>query len=322
MGRSVPAGLRGALLNSRAVQPAAPARLAVWFIAARPKTLVAAAAPVLIGAGLAAFHEGFRPLPALAALMGALLIQVATNLANDYYDFVRGADTAERVGPMRVAQAGLLAPAAVRRGMFAALATATLVGSYLVWVGGWPILLVGLVSMGCAVAYTGGPFPLVYHGLGDPFVFVLFGLVAVAGTVWVQMRLLLPDALLAGAGVGALSTAILVVNNLRDRASDARTGKRTLAVRLGRTGTAVEYSLLLGVGVCVPVVGITGYRWPAITVTAGLAATLLCASPLRAVWAHRGPTDLLPALGQTARAVALYGILLGASLAWGPGPIG
>ena len=291
-------------------------------MAARPQTLTAAAAPVLIGAGLAAFRGGFRALPAFAALVGALLIQVATNLANDYYDFVRGTDTAERVGPVRVTQAGLLEPAEVRRGMFATLAIATLIGCYLVWVGGWPILVVGLLSLGCAVAYTGGPFPLAYHGLGDLFVFVFFGLVAVAGTVWVQMRALLPDALLAGAGVGALSTAILVVNNLRDRATDARAEKRTLAVRLGRTGTAVEYSLLLLVGVGVPVAGIAVYGWPAITAMAGLTAALLCASPLRVVWTHQSALELLPALGQTARAVALYGILLGGSLAWGLGSSG
>ena len=194
-------------------------------MAARAKTLVAAAAPVLIGTGLASFRGAFRPLPALMALVGALLIQIATNLANDYYDFVRGADTAERVGPVRVTQAGLLAPAAVWRAMVGLIAAAVLVGSYLVWVGGWPILWVGVLSLVCAVAYTGGPFPLAYLGLGDLFVFVFFGLVAVTGTYWVQARELPPDALLAGVGVGALSTAILVVNNLRDLATDEAGGE-------------------------------------------------------------------------------------------------
>jgi 1,4-dihydroxy-2-naphthoate octaprenyltransferase len=230
---------------------------------------------------------------------------------------VRGTDTAERVGPLRVTQAGLLAPHEVKRGMVVVLALALLVGCYLVAVGGWPILLVGVLSLVCAVAYTGGPFPLGYHGLGDVFVFVFFGLVAVGGTYWVQARSLPPDALLAGAGVGALSTAILVVNNLRDLATDARAGKRTLAVRIGRRGTAVEYTLLVLVGAAVPLIGIVRYGWPTATAAASVAALVSCVAPLRAVWAHRDPRALLPALGQTARAVALYGLVLGASLAWG-----
>lgn len=286
-------------------------------MAARPKTLAAGAAPVLIGAGLASFHGAFRPLPALMALVGALLIQIATNLANDYYDFVRGTDAADRVGPVRVTQAGLLAPAAVRRGMLAVIAAAVLVGSYLVCVGGWPILWVGVLSLACAVAYTGGPFPLGYHGLGDLFVFVFFGLVAVAGTYWVQVRALPSDVLLAGTGVGALSTAILVVNNLRDLATDTRAGKRTLAVRIGRVATASEYTLLLGVGAAAPAVGILVNGWPAATAAAGLATTVVCVPPLRTVWRHRDPKELLPALGQTAWGVALYGILLATALAWG-----
>jgi 1,4-dihydroxy-2-naphthoate octaprenyltransferase len=290
-------------------------------MAARPKTLAAAASPVLIGTGLAAFHSRFRPLPAAAALAGALLIQIATNLANDYYDFVRGTDTAERVGPTRVTQAGLLAPAAVKRGMVTVIAVAVLVGLYLVAVGGWPILAIGVVSLVCAVAYTGGPFPLAYHGLGDVFVFVFFGLVAVAGTYWVQALALAPDALLAGAGVGALSTAILVVNNLRDLDTDARVGKRTLAVRIGRAATALEYTLLLGVGIAAPLIGVAAYGWPAPAALAGAVAALAGARPLLTVWRHRRPHDLLPALGQTARAVALYGITLTAALAWGLRPL-
>ncbi len=286
-------------------------------MAARPKTLAAAAAPVLIGAGLGAFHARFRPLPVLAALIGALLIQIATNLANDYYDFVRGTDTAERVGPVRVTQAGLLTPTQVKRGMLVVIGAALLVGVYLVSVGGWPILVIGVTSLACAVAYTGGPFPLAYHGLGDLFVLIFFGLVAVAGTYWVQALELAPDALVAGAGVGALSTAILVVNNLRDRDSDARAGKRTLAVRLGRTGSALEYTLLVAAGVLAPVVGITVYGWPLATSAAGFVAAAACARPFRAVWTHRRPHDLLPALAQTALGVALYGAVLAAALAWG-----
>lgn len=300
----------------------APSRLRIWVMAARPRTLAAAAAPVLIGTGLAAFHATHRSLPALAALIGALLIQIATNLANDYYDFVRGTDTAERVGPVRMTQAGLLAPANVRRGMLAALAAALVVGIYLVWIGGWPILVVGVLSLACAVGYTGGPFPLAHHGLGDAFVFVFFGPVAVAGTYWVQGHALAPDALLAGAGVGALSTAILVVNNLRDLATDARVGKRTLAVRIGRKATAAEYTLLVLIAAAAPAIGIIVFDWSVATTAAGIVAFALCARPLLAVWQHEGPRDLLPALGQTAHAVALYGVVLGAILAWGLQPPG
>lgn len=288
-------------------------------MAARPKTLPAAAAPVLIGTGLAAHRGVFRPGPAAAALVGALLIQVATNLANDYYDFVRGSDTDERVGPTRVTQAGLLPPGAVRRAMIATLGAALVVGVYLVGVGGWPILVVGLASLACAVAYTGGPFPLAYHGLGDPFVFVFFGLVAVGGTYWVQALRLPAEALWAGAGVGALSTAILVVNNLRDRRTDAAAGKRTLAVRLGRRGSQLEYVALVAFGLAVPAVGVPAYGWPPLVLLApGL--VLLAANPLRRVLTFREPAELLPALGETARVVALYGLVVGGALAWGGSP--
>ncbi|HKJ02011.1 MAG TPA: 1,4-dihydroxy-2-naphthoate polyprenyltransferase [Longimicrobiales bacterium] len=287
-----------------------------WVLAARPKTLTAAAAPVVAGTGLAAFHGGASALPALAALVGALLIQVATNLANDYYDFVRGGDTVERVGPVRVTQAGLLAPASVKRGMLLTLAAALLVGCYLVWVGGLPIVVIGLASLACAVLYTGGPYPLAYHGLGDAFVFVFFGLVAVSGTVYVQLLAWPPDALLAGAAMGALSTAILVVNNLRDLPTDAKAGKRTLAVRLGLGGTRAEYLLMLAVAAAVPVAGWVGFGWPATALVAE-AAIALAVPPARTVLTFADPRELLPALGQTARAVALYGALLGLGVAWG-----
>jgi 1,4-dihydroxy-2-naphthoate octaprenyltransferase len=267
----------------------------------------------LIGAGLAQFRGTFAPLPALAALAGALLIQIATNLANDYYDFARGADTQERVGPVRVTQAGLLSPAAVKRGMLIALASAFVVGIYLVWVGGWPIVAIGLASLACAVGYTAGPYPLAYHGLGDVFVFAFFGLVAVSGTYYVQSLVFTPEAFLAGAGIGALSTAILVVNNLRDRETDQRAGKRTLAVRMGVRASRVEYVALVVAAALVPVVGVVIYDWPPATLAA-LIAVALAWGPMRAVLSFRGPHDLIPALGKTARVVALYGLLLGGAL--------
>ena len=291
-------------------------RTQAWVLAARPKTLTAAVAPVLVGTGLAAHDGGLAWLAATAALTGAVLIQIGTNFANDYYDFVRGGDTADRVGPLRVTQAGLLPPGAVKRGMVAVLGAAMLVGVYLVIVGGWPIIWIGAASVACAVLYTGGPFPLAYHGLGDVFVFVFFGLVAVGGTYYVQALSWPPDAVLAGAALGALNTALLVVNNLRDIETDARADKRTLAVRIGAAGTKAEYGLLLLVAAAAPAVGVVAFDWPGAALAALLVAPL-CWSPMRAVASHRDPRELIPALGATARVVALYGLLLASGLGLG-----
>lgn len=293
-----------------------PGEAGAWLQAARPRTLPAAAAPVFIGAGLAALRDGFAPLPALAALLGALLIQIATNLANDYYDFIRGGDTEERVGPTRVTQAGLIAPGRVRRAMVQVLAAAALVGVYLAWVGGWPMVVIGVVSLVLAVAYTGGPYPLAYHGLGDLFVFLFFGLVAVGGTVWVQLREWPLEAIWAGAGIGALSTAILVVNNLRDVPTDRAAGKRTLAVRIGVPASRAEYLALLAFGFAVPLVGISAFGWPVATAATVLIAPL-AVTPTRRVFGFTAPAHLLPALPETARLVALYGFVLALALAFG-----
>ena len=291
-------------------------RASAWVQAARPKTLTAAAAPVLVGAGLAEAHGTLALLPVVAALAGALLIQIGTNFANDYYDFVRGADAPGRVGPVRVTQAGLIPPVQVWRGMVVVLAAAAAVGVYLVVVGGWPIVWVGTASLFCAVAYTGGPYPLAYHGLGDPFVFVFFGLVAVGGTYWVQALAVPGDVLLAGAAMGALSTAILVANNLRDLDADGSAGKRTLAVRMGRNGTRVEYAVLMAVGFTIPVLGVGVYEWPMAALIA-LIAGAAAVSPLTLIMTRDDPRELIPALTGTARVVGLYGLLLAAGLAFG-----
>jgi len=287
-----------------------------WLLAARPKTLPAAAAPVVVGTALAAFRGGFVPGPAAAALLGALLIQIATNLANDYFDFVKGADTAERVGPTRVTQAGLISPEAVRNAMLATLGAAVLVGAYLVWVGGWPIVWIGLASLVCAVAYTGGPFPLAYHALGDLFVFLFFGLIAVAGTTYVQTGVFSAEAWWAGAGIGAVSTAILVVNNLRDIDTDRRAGKRTLAVRLGRGGTRLEYTLLWLAAGAVPVVGQLHFGWPPLTLAAWL-GVLPALPAIRRVWGAVEPRELIPALASTAAGLLVYALGLSAGLLLG-----
>jgi len=220
-------------------------RVRAWALAARPRTLPAAAAPVLVGTALAWQARDFAPGPAVAAMAGALLLQVGSNFANDVYDYEKGADTDARLGPLRVTQAGLLTPADVKRGMWVAFGLATLVGIYLVRVAGWPVVAIGLGSIAAAVAYSGGPFAFGYRGLGDLFVMVFFGFVAVCGTAFVQMGAVPAAAWPAGFMVGALATAILVVNNVRDHETDRVAGKRTLPVVLGREAGVMEFAGLL-----------------------------------------------------------------------------
>ena len=217
----------------------------VWWLAARPKTLPAAASGVITGTALAWRAGHFRPGPALAALGVALLLQIGSNLANDVFDFERGADTAERSGPLRVTQAGLLSPAQVKAGMVIVFALAAGLGLYLAWVSNWQVIWIGLAAIVAAVAYTGGPFPLGYYGLGDLFVFLFFGLAAVTGTYYVQAGSVSLAAWGMSVPIGLLVTAILVVNNLRDIATDRAAGKHTLAVWLGERGTQGEYFLCL-----------------------------------------------------------------------------
>ncbi len=219
----------------------------VWLLAARPKTLPAAASGVITGTALA-WHDGhFRLGPALAALGVALLLQIGSNLANDVFDFERGADTTGRQGPTRVTQARLLTPAQVKIGMGAVFTMAALLGLYLASVSSWNVIWVGLAAIVSAIAYTGGPFPLGYYGLGDVFVFVFFGLAAVAGTYYVQAGSVSAAAWWMSVPIGLIVTAILVVNNLRDIATDRAAGKKTMAVRLGAQGARVEYVLCLAV---------------------------------------------------------------------------
>jgi 1,4-dihydroxy-2-naphthoate polyprenyltransferase len=287
-----------------------PVGIRVWLMAARPRTLTAAVAPVLVGTAVAAAHGGFRPLPALAALLTAMCLQIGTNFANDYHDFQRGADTHERVGPRRVTQSGLVAPRTVRSAALGTFAVAFVIGIYLAVVGGWPILITGLASIAAGWAYTGGPWPFGYHGLGDLFVFVFFGLVATAGTTYVQLHAVPPPAWIAAVPVGALATAILVVNNLRDIATDSRAGKRTLAVRLGPAGTRVEYVVLLAVAFATPFALLPLARpWALLP----LAALPLAIAPLRLVFRGQG-AELNAALGATARLHLAYGALLALGL--------
>jgi 1,4-dihydroxy-2-naphthoate octaprenyltransferase len=278
-----------------------------WILAARPKTLSAASVPVLVGSACAFALGGLRAGPALAALGGALLLQIGANFANDVYDYEKGADTAERLGPTRAVQAGLISPAAMKRGMFVVFALALLLGIYLTLVSGPIILAIGIVSIVSAIAYTGGPYPLGYNGLGDLFVFVFFGLVAVCGTAFVQLGQVPALAVWCSLPVGALATAILVVNNLRDHEQDARAGKRTLAVRWGAQAVILEYGLLLVLAYVVPLylAGAEHGRF----VLLPLLTLPLARKLMRAVATEQGRA-LNARLAGTAQLLLLFGLLL------------
>ncbi len=223
-----------------------------WILAIRPKTLPAAVSPVVVGTSMAFVDKSFKPAVALAAMVGALFLQVGANLANDYFDYIRGIDGVDRLGPTRVTQSGLISAEAVKIGTIVTFIFATIVGSYLTFIGGWPIFLVGVASILTALAYTGGPYPLASYGLGDIFVFIFFGPVAVCGTYYLQTLHLTTLIVLISIPVGLLVTAILVVNNLRDINTDRKAGRYTLAVIIGKRGTRIEYAILLVTAYTVP----------------------------------------------------------------------
>ena len=288
--------------------------LRVWVLAARLPTLTAAVAPVAVGTGVAIGDDVAALGPAPAALLGALAIQVGANLANDVSDFRRGADSETRIGPPRVTQLGLLSERQVVAGMWTAFAAATLAGLYLVAVAGWPVVAVGLASIAAALAYTGGPWPFGYRGLGEVFTFVFFGLVAVAGTYYVQAEELTAGVLAAAVPVGLTVTAILMVNNIRDIETDAAAGKRTLAVMIGRprarwlfvATVASAYLWAAGLWLLGDFSAWTLLAW---------ASLPLAIAPTRVVLTSiEGPT-LNTALRATARLHLAFGLLLAAGVA-------
>ena len=285
------------------------------MLAARPKTLPAAAAPVIAGTAIAFAERVFSPGPAVAALLGALLIQIGTNFANDVYDYKKGADTSERLGPVRVTQAGLLKPEQVMAGMWVTFGLAVLVGFYLLAVAGWPVVWIGLFSIMAGIAYTGGPYPLGYNGLGDIFVFIFFGLIAVCGTYYVQAGTVSMGAVWAAVPMGLLATAILVVNNLRDIETDTKAGKKTLAVRFGATAARIEYDLMVGGALLCPLLmWLTGNAsfWVLLTWV-----TLYRAIPLiKLIYAEKGKA-LNKGLAGTGRMELEFAILLAFGLAIG-----
>ncbi len=288
-----------------------------WLLAARVPTLTLGVAPVLVGTAAAAGSGMFQPLAALAAFVGAVAIQIGTNYHNDAADFLHGADDARRCGPQRVTASGLLPPGRVLAGAYAAFGIAAAAGLYLVWLRGWPLLILGLLSIGAGIAYTAAPLRLGYRGLGELFVFAFFGVVAVAGSDFVQTGLIRPQAVAASVPVGLLAVAVLVANNLRDIETDRAAGKRTLAVRLGAPATRMFYTACLAGALAAPPVmraaGLLGslywLPWLSAPLVVILAAT---------VYRRDDAAALVWVLKRTARLALLYGALLALALLGGP----
>jgi 1,4-dihydroxy-2-naphthoate polyprenyltransferase len=285
--------------------------LRLWIIAARPRTLPAAIAPVLVGTALAGTEGVFRPLAFVCALIGSVFIQIGTNLSNDYSDARRGADTEDRLGPVRVTAGGLMPPKQVLVGTYVAFGIAVAAGAYLIAIAGWQLLVVGAASILAGVLYTGGPRPYGYEGLGELFVFLFFGVVAVVGSYYVQTENLHWTAFALSVPVGLLVSAILVVNNVRDIDTDRRAGKRTLAVRIGRDRARSLFTSMIVLAYVVPV---------AVWLAGGLSAWLLlvfASLPLvpplvRTVSTRTDGPSLNRALADTGRLVAVFSLLLAA----------
>ncbi|MDQ3934348.1 MAG: 1,4-dihydroxy-2-naphthoate polyprenyltransferase [Actinomycetota bacterium] len=283
--------------------------LRLWLVAARPRTLPAAIAPVLVGTALAGSEDEFQPLRFACALIGSVFIQVGTNLANDYSDARRGADTEDRLGPVRVTAGGLMPPRRVLTGTYVAFGIAVAAGSYLIAVAGWELLLVGIASIAAGVLYTGGPRPYGYEGLGELFVFLFFGVVAVVGSYFVQVEELRWEAFALSVPVGLLAAAILVVNNVRDAETDRRAGKRTLAVKLGRDRARGLFAAMTYLPYLAPpvVAAASDLSW---WLLLPLASLPLAPPLVRTVRTRTDGASLNDALAGTGRLLAVFSLLL------------
>ncbi len=290
-----------------------PSQARVWILAIRPATLSAAVGPVAVGMGAASHHGDVSLSNGLLALLAAAFIQIAVNLHNDLSDFQRGADTPERLGEARAAQQGWLSIGELKRAVGLTLALAGVVALLLALRCGWPVIAIAVASVGGALGYTGGPFPLAYNGLGDLFVFVFFGLVAVCGTAFVASGSVPAIAWQAAVPVGLLATAILVVNNLRDRFTDAKAGKRTLAVRFGARFTRLQYAALVTTPYVISAAFIGLGQWPVACAAVALSLPLAWAA-VGAIYREDGAA-LNPWLGNTAKLGLVFSLLLGGGLA-------
>lgn len=290
-----------------------PSTLSIWLQAARPQTLAAAFVPVCVGVALAIHDQTFDLLPSIVALLCAFLIQIGTNFANDYFDFKKGADTDDRIGFERATAQGLISESAMRNATILTMFIAFLLGLYLVWHAGWVILWIGIASLLFGILYTGGPYPLGYNGLGDIFVFIFFGIVAVMGTYYVNALEWSHASFWASLTVGALSTNILVVNNLRDVEQDGQAGKNTLGVLFGEQVLRWEYLLMLLLALAIPPHFYFRLGYDVIIflpfLTLPLAGMLL-----RKIWFEDDKRKLNKALEQTAQFMTLYGILFSAGI--------
>jgi 1,4-dihydroxy-2-naphthoate octaprenyltransferase len=291
------------------VSAVAPSPARVWWLAIRPVTLAASVAPVLAGTAVAVHEGGARPWAGIAALAVALAMQIGVNLANDYSDFVKGADTPQRIGPLRAAASGVVAPDKVRWAAIAAFAVAGAIGLALSLATDWRLLLVGGACLLAGWLYTGGPRPYGYLGLGELFVFIFFGLVATAGTVYVEELRVTPLAILAGCGLGFLAAAILVLNNLRDIESDAAAGKRTLATRIGRGPTLTLLVLIVCAAFAVPIV-ILAARLAGPAIVLMLVGIPIAAVPIHTAFAKRDGPGLVGALKGMAATELVYALLM------------
>ena len=295
---------------------AGPSRRAAWLLAIRPQTLPVSVAPVLVGIAAGWAEGGVRPVAALTAIGVAVLLQVAANLANDLFDFRSGADTTDRLGPPRAAALGLLTERELSAGIGVVVGLAAIGGLVLVAIGGPIILVLGIAAILSLLAYSGGPWPYGYHGLGEVFVFAFFGVVAVAGTSYLQVGRWEPLSFAVSIPMGCLVTAVLVVNNLRDIATDEATGKRTLAVRIGERATKAEYILLAVVAFLVPVALVAG-RWLGFVALLPVLAVPLAFPLVRTVLEDGDPRRLNLVLRGTARLSLLFAVLFAVGIAVG-----
>ncbi|HEV2067567.1 MAG TPA: 1,4-dihydroxy-2-naphthoate polyprenyltransferase [Thermomicrobiales bacterium] len=292
-----------------------PSSLRVWMLATRPKTLPASIAPLLVGSAVAVHEGGFHAVTAMVALLTALLLQIAANLANDALDFRRGADTATRTGPTRIVASGFVTAEEVLRATVFVLVLATISGLYLVWHGGWPFLLLGIFALVCAVAYTGGPWPLAYLGLGEVFVFIFFGPIAVTGTAYLQTLDVTTLSLAASIPTGLMAVCILIVNNVRDLEQDRLVGKRTIAVRIGDRPSRREYVLIQLGTLALPFL-----FWAQGWMNAWSLLTILSWPLFWQLWRQIGTlggAQLNPTLGATGRTSLVFSVLFSVALILG-----
>jgi 1,4-dihydroxy-2-naphthoate octaprenyltransferase len=288
-------------------------KLKIWIDAARPRTLWAAIAPVIIGTAMAYSDGKIHVIAGVISLLVATLIQIGTNLANDYFDFVHGVDTKDRLGPVRATEAGLISPNVMKRTFIIVFLLAFLLGLYLVFRAGWPIFIIGMLSILFGILYTSGPYPLGYHGFGDVFVLVFFGPVAVGGTYYVQALDITLPVLIAGISPGLISMALLTVNNLRDIKTDKQAGKKTLAVRFGELFTRMEYLIAILIACFVPLILIFidsehPYSLAAISVF------LFALPSIKAVFFNEIDSELNKVLARTGKILLLYSLIF--SLGW------